>query len=289
MEYKQITKACYWVFPADYKQITNDGDTFYTRPNTSDEYVIKECYSPMYFKDFMNYNKNDIVLDAGVNIGAYSTRVSKLVKKVYGYEPMKENYELAKRNLDKNNRNNVKLYNKALVANDDKKIEFYISHGKNVGSHTILKTRGRKTISVKARKFSEVLAETKANKVKMDIEGAEQKILSDDNIDWSGVDAFVMEWHHKNFGKENRIQYYKDMRTYLKEHFKYFESTLGEKDLTEGSGGSWYGLISCYNKKVVKKKVVEKKVVRRVVKKKVVEKKIIWAIESGQVLVKGAK
>ena len=272
MEYKQITKACYWVFPADYKQITNDGDTFYTRPNTSDEYVIKECYSPMYFKDFMNYNKNDIVLDAGVNIGAYSTRVSKLVKKVYGYEPMKENYELAKRNLDKNNRNNVKLYNKALVANDDKKIEFYISHGKNVGSHTILKTRGRETISVKARKFSEVLAETKANKVKMDIEGAEQKILSEDNIDWSGVDALVMEWHHKNFSKNDRIPYFEKMETYLRKHFKHFHSNLDvhkkrtqkmndegkiyyidEADKKEkrykGPGGSWYGLICCYNEK----------------------------------------
>jgi hypothetical protein len=83
----------------------------------------------------------------------------------------------------------------------------------------------------------------------MDIEGAEQKILSEDSIDWSGVDAFVMEWHHKNFGKKNRIPYYKDMRKYLKEHFKYFESSLGEKDLTEGPGGSWYGLICCYNEK----------------------------------------
>jgi FkbM family methyltransferase len=238
----------------------------------------------------MNYNKNDIVLDAGVNIGAYSTRVSQLVKQVYGYEPMKENFELAKRNVDKNNIKNVKLYNEALVSNDDKEIEFYLSNGKNAGSHTILKTRGRKNITVKARKFSEVLAETKANKVKMDIEGAEQKILSKDNIDWSGVDVFVMEWHHKNFGKKNRIKYYKNMRTYLKKHFKYFESNLGDKDLTEGPGGSWYGLICCYNEKVVEKKVVKKKVVkRRVVKKKVVEKKINWVIESGQVLVKGDK
>ena len=250
---------------------TKCGDIFDIRLDTSDEYVIKECYSPMYFTN-MNYNKNDIVLDAGVNIGAYSTRVSQLVKQVYGYEPMKENYELAERNLDKNNRNNVKLYNKALVANDDKKIEFYISTGKNVGSHTILKTRGREITTVKARKFSEVLAETKANKVKMDIEGAEQKILSEDNIDWSGVDALVMEWHHKNFSKNDRIPYFEKMETYLRKHFKHFHSNLDvhkkrtqkmndegkiyyidEADKKEkrykGPGGSWYGLICCYNEK----------------------------------------
>ena len=255
-----------------YKQITKAGDTFYTRPNTSDEYVIKECYSPMYFKDFMNYNKNDIVLDAGVNIGCFSTRVSKLVKQVYGYEPLEENFNLANKNLKKNNIKNVKLYNMALVSNDDKEIKFYLSNGKNKGSHTILKTRGREVCTTKARKFSEVLAETKANKVKMDIEGAEQKILSDDNIDWSGVDAFVMEWHHKNFSKNDRIPYFENMKKYLKQHFKYFDSNLDvhkkriqktdedgkfyyidENDKKEkrykGPGGSWYGLICCYNEK----------------------------------------
>ena len=250
---------------------TKCGDIFDIRPDTSDKGVIKECYSPMYFT-YMKYNKNDIVLDAGVNIGCFSTRVSKLVNKVYGYEPMKENYELAKINLDKNNRKNVELYNMALVSNDDKEIKFYLSNGKNKGSHTILKTRGREVCTTKARKFSEVLAETKANKVKMDIEGAEQKILSEDNIDWSGVDAFVMEWHHKNFSKNDRIPYFENMKKYLKQHFKYFDSNLDvhkkriqktdedgkfyyidENDKKEkrykGPGGSWYGLICCYNEK----------------------------------------
>ena len=73
------------------------GDTFYCRPDSSDEYVVRECYSPIYFKEYMNYNKDDIVLDVGANIGAYSTRVSKLVKEVYSFEPLKENYDLAQK------------------------------------------------------------------------------------------------------------------------------------------------------------------------------------------------
>ena len=172
-------------------------DTFYCRPDSYDEYVIRECYSPMYFKDYMNYNKDDIVLDVGANIGAYSTRVSKLVKEVYSFEPLKENYDLAQKNLDRNNATNVKLYNNALIGTDDDEINFYLSKGKNLGGHTILPTRGRGIIVVKARRFSDVLSETKATKIKMDIEGAEYKIVpkmfEDGSVNYINY-AFI-EWH----------------------------------------------------------------------------------------------
>ena len=39
------------------KYLSKENDLFFCRPNSSDEYVIKECYSPMYFKDYMNYNE----------------------------------------------------------------------------------------------------------------------------------------------------------------------------------------------------------------------------------------
>ena len=214
------------------------GDTFYCRPDSYDEYVIRECYSPMYFKDYMNYNKDDIVLDVGANIGAYSTRVSKLVKEVYSFEPLKENYDLAQKNLDRNNATNVKLYNNALIGTDGDEINFYLSKGKNLGGHTILPTRGRGIIVVKARRFSDVLSETKATKIKMDIEGAEWNILSEDDIDWSTVNGLVMEWHHKSF-KNTRIEKFKWVMDYLSDKFKVVESNL---DLNKKT---WYGYIWC--------------------------------------------
>ena len=214
------------------------GDTFYCRSDSSDEYVGRECYSPIYFKEYMNYKKDDIVLDVGANIGAYSTRVSKLVKEVYSFEPLNENYDLAQKNLDRNNATNVKLYNNALIGTDDDEINFYLSKGKNLGGHTILPTRGRGIIVVKARRFSDVLSETKATKIKMDIEGAEWNILSEDDIDWSTVNGLVMEWHHKSF-KNTRIEKFKWVMDYLSENFKVVESNL---DLNKKT---WYGYIWC--------------------------------------------
>lgn len=216
----------------------NGNEVFYCRPNSSDEGVIKECYSPMYFKEYMNYKSTDIVLDVGTNIGAYSTRVSSLVKCVYGFEPLKDNYELALKNLNRNNIKNVKLQNVALIGTDDNKVDFYLNKGKNKGSHTILPTRGRDHIVVSARRFSDVLSETKATKIKMDIEGAEWDILSKDQIDWSTVDALVMEWHHKNFNK-TKIQKFEWVMDYLSENFKVVESNL---DLNKKT---WYAYIWC--------------------------------------------
>ena len=181
-----------------------------------------------------------IVVDVGANIGAYSTRVSKLVKCVYSFEPDKENYNLAQKNLYKNNITNVKLFNHALIGTDDNEISFYLNKGKNNGSHTILPTRGREVTTVKARKFSEVLSETKATKIKMDIEGAEWNILNENNIDWSTVDAMIMEWHHKSFNK-TRVEKHIWVMEYLKQNFEFVETNL---DLNKKT---WYANIWSYN------------------------------------------
>jgi|TARA_R110000824_G_scaffold392944_1_gene591658 FkbM family methyltransferase len=224
------------------KYLSKENDLFFCRPNSSDEYVIKECYSPMYFKDYMNYNKNDIVLDVGANIGAYSTRVSKLVKYVFAYEPHQENYKLALHNLKTNKIKNVKLSNTALIGTNNSEVNLYTNKGKNRGSHTIIPTRGRGTIIVKSQKFSNILKETKANKIKMDIEGGEWDILYENNIDWTNVDALIMEWHHKNFNN-SRVQKFNWVMKYLKQNFKFVETNL---DLNKKT---WYANVWCYNEK----------------------------------------
>ena len=134
---------------------------------------------------------------------------------------------------------NVELNNFALIGTDNEEIPFYINTGKNEGNHTIMPTRGRPEIVVKAKKFSDVLSKTKATKVKMDIEGAEWDILSKDDIDWSGVDAMVLEWHHKSFNK-TKVEKYEWAMTYLQKHFSNVKSNL---DLNKRT---WYGIIGCY-------------------------------------------
>jgi FkbM family methyltransferase len=201
----------------------NEAETFYIRPGTLDKFVVTECYSNTYFNDFMRYKPTDVVMDAGCNIAAYSTRVSKLVSRVVSYEPDAENFEIATKNLQRNGCDNVTIHNCALVGNDEPEIKFFLNKFKNKGLHSTVTKRGRDFITAKATRFSRALAESGANKLKLDIEGGEWDIFHNDVIDWSNVDSMVMEWHQKVLGdyKKDKFRW---VVNYLLKHFRVVEA-----------------------------------------------------------------
>lgn len=194
-------------------------DTFNIREGSSDSLVVDECYSKMYVNERTNYNSKDIVLDVGCNIGAFSTRVSPLVDRIIAYEPEPENYNLALQNLLKNNRPNVYVNNAALVGSDIREISFYVNVMKNKGLHSTIPARGRDEIKVRAVKFSEALKESHANKIKLDVEGAEWEIFNNDrDIDWSKIDNIIMEWHQQLLKDKDQSKF-DWVVNYLQQHF----------------------------------------------------------------------
>ena len=74
---------------------------FYIRDEkTIDKYIIDECLGKTYankIKDTMSLD--DIWLDAGGNIGAFSILISPYVKKIFAFEPETDNYKLFIKNL----------------------------------------------------------------------------------------------------------------------------------------------------------------------------------------------
>jgi FkbM family methyltransferase len=198
----------------------NSEDVFFVREGTSDQLVVNECYGKMYLNDRTNYNSNDIVLDVGCNIGAFSTRVSKHVNKIISYEPEVNNFALAKKNFERNNVQNVEIHNYALVANDDPTLTFYVNTLKNKGMHSIIPTKGRDTVTINCRRFSTALAESKANKVKLDVEGAEWSIFNENHIDWSNVENIIMEWHQAHLKDKDQSKF-EWLLGYLGKHFNH--------------------------------------------------------------------
>ena len=199
-------------------KVEDTGAQFNVRPGTLDEYVVKECYGKMYFDEYIKYRPEDVVLDVGANIGAYSVRVSKHVTAVHSYEASPENYEVALKNIELNSARNVHLHNLALVGTDVKTLDFFLNTGKNKGAHSLLVKRGREKQTVNAYRFSKALQESKATMVKMDIEGGEWDIFSNDTIDWTGVRGFVFEWHHAIL-RDKTYEKRKWLEEYLKKHF----------------------------------------------------------------------
>ena len=173
---------------------------FYIRNNKSDDWVINEVLRPSTYQKALDINKNDIVLDLGLNIAAFSVLWGYKAQKCFAYEPDEENFTIAKKNIELNKIKNCYIYNKAIV-------------GSNI---------------------NDVLKKTKANKLKIDIEGAEYEVLKAIK-NWDQIDAIIFEWH-KNFLKDNNNIKLKEIEKIIKSNFK---NTLGNFN-TKG----WMNIIS---------------------------------------------
>jgi FkbM family methyltransferase len=181
--------------PAPTDQPYSALDKFYVRRGTMDKGVIRDCYGDAYFNRRIGYGPNDVVMDCGANIGGYSVRVSQAVRHVFGYEPDRENFILARKNLERNARSNYTLTNAALIHDDSPFVEFHRNNQSNRALHTICEAPGLTKVRVPAVRFSYEVAKIKPTIIKMDIEGAEWNIFRYDTTNWSSVRAFMMEWH----------------------------------------------------------------------------------------------
>lgn len=63
--------------------------------------------------------KNDIAIDVGSNIGTVTIPLSRMVEKVYSFEPIKDIYKLLEYNIKRNNIDNIVLSNTALGNKKD--------------------------------------------------------------------------------------------------------------------------------------------------------------------------
>mgnify|MGYP000029341664 FL=1 len=207
---------------------------FYIRDNKSDEWVIREVIDPKTYQKALNINKNDIVLDLGLNIGAYCVFWGYKAKECYAYEPEIENFNIAVKNVELNKLKNCYLFNTAVVGHTDKTMNFYVGLGERKDGHSILPFRGREKVTVNCENINDILEKTKANKIKIDIEGAEYEVIKAIK-DWSNIDAIIFEWH-KNFLKDTDNSKLKEIEKIIKSNFNH---TKGNFD-TKG----WMNIIS---------------------------------------------
>ena len=180
---------------------------FIVRNETSDSFVVKEVLSGAYRK--LQIKPNDVCLDLGLNIGVFSVMASKKCKFVYGFEPDKENFEIAYKNLKFNNCANTTVFNKAVIGNDDTKRKFSINIKRNKGAHSLIEKRGRNCVIVECININNLIDEYKPTIMKIDTEGAEYEILkSIKNFDC--FREIILEFHHAHLND-------------IKTRFKYFE------------------------------------------------------------------
>jgi len=181
----------YQIFKHIPKNYTAMGEIF-CRKGTLDTFVVNEQDGEY---GTINSFVGKTVMDIGANIGAFSRyAIARGAKSVIAFEPDPDNYKMLLLNTV-----NVPVAcnNLAVVADEDpEELELYIASGKNKGQHTLRKTRGRKTVKVKTVKLSPLLDCIRPDILKVDVEGYEHKLFSEDLLFWP--DELVMEIHlHK--------------------------------------------------------------------------------------------
>ena len=223
------------------EEIEINGVKAVVRKDTMDLFTCKEVLKKQEYKK-LQFTGEDVVLDLGMNIGIFSIyALNKGAKKVYSYEPNKDNFQLAQENLKLNNIKDRRytLTNKAVVGNSDKKRYFYENLATNKGAHSLIKVRGRNNIVVGCVNINEVVKKISPTIIKMDIEGAEYECLKELKI-WKGVNQLILEFHHKVLKDTDTHTKYNEILRLLKSKFNNVEGRADTK-------GSWYSLIYCSN------------------------------------------
>lgn len=201
------------------------------------EVFIKKVYNPK----FMPIDKNDIVVDIGANIGAYSLYAApKTRETVYACEPFSENVKLLRQNVRDNKIRNI-VIKKVAISSKSAPVRLFIS---GIGEgHSLYpnseKEKRVKFVKVKSITLSELIDTYKLREIgflKMDCEGSEGEILASTPIeDLRKIKKIAIEFHDDS----SRLKHTEINRMLMKAGFKVIE---------EWDGKSPYGYIYAFGR-----------------------------------------
>lgn len=184
---------------------------------------MKPFFKPLYGDsltlDF--FNKEDVWLDAGGHIGAFSVRMAKQfpkIKKILCYEAMPHNMSFAIENAKINGVDDkIEFIEKCLVPDDREVAEFSVAM--DTGKHSLLQIRNRESIQVPTANLSDSIIKNKVTCMKMDVEGAEYDLLKSVK-DWSTMRILIVEYHfHYKYLTENKVEKFREIIKLLEANF----------------------------------------------------------------------
>jgi len=144
----------------------------------------------------------DVVIDVGANHGAFSLYVASKGCHVYAFEPSSENFELLRRNVENNSKQEqIHIFPEA-ISDITGTLKFFESDTLGGGKNSIIKghiDEVQKTTEVKSITLPEFLHSQNINHIrllKLDCEGAEFGIIKTLTPELlSTIDAMVIEFH----------------------------------------------------------------------------------------------
>jgi FkbM family methyltransferase len=182
----------------DFKQFK----LFYKRP-----YEVLHTYKEIFENEiyrFSSDSKMPVIIDCGANIGLSAIYFKLLYPNatVAAFEPDNNNFELLKKNIELNNLKNVELHKKAVWIKDGN-ISFEANESE---ASSISEDNADNTTLVECIKLALFLSQyKKIDFLKMDIEGAEDKVIHDCSDVLSNIENMFIEYHGKTRETEKLI------------------------------------------------------------------------------------
>jgi len=144
--------------------------------------------------------KEDIVIDIGAHIGLFSLFASQYCKngKIFSYEPIKENYNILKENIEVNKIENIISFNSA-VSKQTNKLKIFINSDDS--AHSIFESE-KNFIEVDSTTIKSIFDKNKienCNLLKFDCEGAEYQIIESIPKEYFfKIEKMIIEYHLAN-------------------------------------------------------------------------------------------
>lgn len=141
----------------------------------------------------LKIRENDIVIDFGANIGDFTVKAGKLLNnigKIIAIEPNHNNVGILRKNLELNNITNVVIFECAIT---DKNSYSYLN-GDDVAAKVSETEEGTRVKTIDIENLLNILNHPKNIVVKMDIEGGEKYIFTNDEF-VDSIREIAMELH----------------------------------------------------------------------------------------------
>lgn len=164
----------------------------WTEQAHGDAYILKERSYDCLFKTEGSLKQSDLWMDIGAHVGYFSIRISPYVGGVVAVEPEPLNLQHLHENIELNNVQNVFVVNGAAVPGPTEEVELGLGRTFTY-THMVRHVRGRTHIPVQGYNINELLSTYRPNKIKMDCEGIESRLLAE--MDFDAIEEMILEWH----------------------------------------------------------------------------------------------
>lgn len=173
--------------------------------------ILQEIYLQRIYHPYVINKKDAVFFDLGLNIGLWSLYASQYAKKIYSFEPAKESYDLAVKNLKDNKATNVEAFQKA-VAPTEGEMTFYHSTNSTMNSLKPEVNNTQTSETVATIRLDTFCKEHEVNHIdfmKVDVEGSEAELFTSESFKniVPFLDAFVYEWHQWASANPNVLNY----------------------------------------------------------------------------------